>query len=61
MPDDLITKSQGDEIISLLKKILVEVEKISSDVRFEIKGGVDASCHYLVGIQREIEEIRKHK
>ena len=50
-----MTDKQGDEIIGLLKKILAELEKIGSDVRFEIKGGVGAACHYLDGIQQEIE------
>jgi hypothetical protein len=56
-----MTESQGDEIVSLLGKILAELEKISADVRFEIKGAATAANYNLVAVQQAVREIGKLK
>ena len=61
MPDDPMTESQGDEIISLLGKILAELEKINAGPLSEIKNVAEAANCNLVLVKKAIEEIGKAK
>ena len=58
MPDDPMTQRQGDKIISLLEKILWELEQTRSDIQFTVKSELEEANKTLDGIEREIGNLK---
>jgi uncharacterized protein YlaN (UPF0358 family) len=59
MSDDLITERQGDEIISLLEKILWELKQTKRDIEFAVKTELEEANNTLDRIEGEIGNLKR--
>jgi hypothetical protein len=58
MPDDPMTERQGAKIITLLEKILWELEQTRSDIQFTVKTELDEANKTLDRIEQEIGNLK---